>query len=409
MGLLLVNALSKLAAFALLPLLTRTLSIDGFNQWVLAQTLFGALPLVMALGLPAAMSNRFFTHADPGRGDADVAAIGRMLERSAFAGLAVFGGVLGFVSFANDLPLSAAGALALSATGSTLLQLPTTHLRLRQRTHALAALQFADFASSLTCISAGLSLTHSVGGALVGQALAQSILGVFSVWYLRRALPCPSELRFESIRPVALPMVPHLIANQLQVVADRWCLGILAQPAELSRYAIASQLAAPVSMASGAWNETEAPRLGERYRVDGRRGLRTAFTAQPLGFLVVATVAAGLLLLGLPIVQWLLGKDFRTATVLLPAILAIAVFDSLYFPAVNVLFLTGQTRSIPLVTVSSALAGLLLNLSLVGAFGAWGAITARAAGAVARVMMLVAAARQAAKESTPPARLGRWT
>jgi O-antigen/teichoic acid export membrane protein len=399
-ALLVVNALGRLSGFVLLPFLTRKLPVDDFGDWVLSQTIYGLLPLLLALGLPAAMSQRYFAAKDRHTAEADMSALARLLLRAALWGMSaclVGGIVLGL--FISRLAVIAP-ALALSVGGATLLLIPTTHLRLRQRTVPLALLQFSDFALSSLSILFALNAGLGLPGALAAQATASLALGGFSLAYVFARLPSPSSLSFSDVRQTSLPLVPHLVANQAQIVVDRWCLGVSASAEELSRYSIASQLSSPASMTVGAWNETESPRLGERFRTDGIGGLEQGIRENRRTYLLVAGASALALLLSLPLLTLLLGKDFRGATELLPATLLVLAIDTLYYPLVNALFLLGRTSAIPKVTVAAACLSALLNIALVPLMGAWGAVLARGVTATARAALLRRAVNQSLKEAS---------
>lgn len=399
LALLVVNALGRLSGFVLLPFLTRKLPVEDYGDWVLSQTIYGLLPLLLGMGLPAAMSQRFFAAKDRQDAEADVSAVSRLLVRTALVGTfacLTIGLVIGL--FSPRMAIMAP-ALAVSVGGSTLLLIPTTHLRLQQRAVPLAVLQFADFALSSLSILFVLYAGFGLQGALLAQAAASFVLGGLSLAYALVRMVPPSQLSFSEVRQTALPLVPHLVANQAQIVVDRWCLGATASPEELSRYSISSQLSSPASMTVGAWNETESPRLGERFRSGGLEGLRLGIRENRRTYLLVSAASAVALLLSLPLLKLLLGKDFRGATDLLPVTLFVLAIDTLYYPSVNALFLLGKTTAIPKTTVASAVLSALLNLALVPILGAWGAVLARAVTVTARAALLNRAVAQSLKEA----------
>jgi O-antigen/teichoic acid export membrane protein len=121
-------------------------------------------------------------------------------------------------------------------------------------------------------------------------------------------------------------------------------------------------------------------------------------------YLLVAGASALALLVSLPLLTLFLGKDFRGATDLLPATLAVLAIDTLYYPLVNSLFLLGRTSAIPKVTVASACLSALLNVALVPILGAWGAVIARGVTVTARAALLRRVVNQSLEEAPEPSK-----
>ncbi len=133
-----------------------------------------------------------------------------------------------------------------------------------------------------------------------------------------------------------------------------------------------------------AWNLHVGPEMGERFRAGGVAGMRRHLVRVRLSYLVAAVLPGGVVLLGLPLVGWIVGPEFGAAILFVPFLLFAILPDALYFADVQIVYYSGRSSWIGAATVTAALLNVSLGLVLIPAFGAYGAIAARLGGALLR-------------------------
>jgi O-antigen/teichoic acid export membrane protein len=198
----------------------------------------------------------------------------------------------------------------------------------------------------------------------------------------------------------ALPFVPHFVAQWLLGAADLWILGKAGFGQELGGYSLATQVIVPVTMVITAWNLHVGPEMGEQFRAGGVAEMRRHLSRVRLSYVGAAVVPGVALLLGLPLVGWVIGPEFGTAIVFVPLLLLAILPDTLYFADVQIVYYSGRSWWIGGATVTAALVNVSLGLLLIPPFGAYGAVVARLAGGLIRSLIVVRIAGKGKYAST---------
>ena len=249
-------------------------------------------------------------------------------------------------------------------------------------------------------------LDRGYAGAVEAAAVAPVVSGLTSLIYILRLprtglqlLHLRRALRF------ALPFLPHFAAQWLLGAADLWILGEAGFEQELGSYSLAAQVVAPVNMVIAAWNLHVGPEMGERFRRGGVPEMRRHLPGVRLSYLGAATIPAAALLVGLPLVAWIVGPEFDSAIAFVPFLLLAILPDPLYFADFQIIYYSGRSGWIGGSTVVAAVANVSLGLLLIPPFGAYGAVAARVAGALVRALIVMYIARKITAQQTiePPA------
>jgi O-antigen/teichoic acid export membrane protein len=268
---------------------------------------------------------------------------------------------------------------------------PPILLRSQQRAYAAAVFQLLQF---ITMAGAGLVLVllldRGYTGAIEAAAGAPMVSGLASLIYIQMLPKGGMQLkRLRAALRFALPLIPHFVAQWLLSAADLWILGKAGFERELGSYSLAAQVVVPVNMVLTAWNEHMGPEMGERFRAGGIPEMRRHLPRVRLSYVAAAIVPGIAVLLGLPLVTWVVGPDFESAIVFVPFLLLAILPNTLYFSDFQIVYYGGRTRWIGGATVTAAAIALTLGLLLIPWFGAYGAIVARVAGALVRSLILV--------------------
>jgi O-antigen/teichoic acid export membrane protein len=397
--------LSRVGSLFLIPLYTRRLTLEEYGHYALFLTLLTFLSTCLSAGLIAAIPSAYFSEKDRTEGKRRASEVARWTALiSLGAGALLLAGV---ELFAPDdaAPLLGRGSLRLAAlggAGTAISAVPWTLLRSEQRAYSAAAFQLLQF---ITMTAAGLLLVlvldRGYAGAIEAAAGAPAISGLASLIYIRR-LP-KSGMHLERLRSAlrfAFPFVPHFVAQWLLGAADLWILGKAGFEQELGSYSLAAQVVVPVNMVIIAWSEHMGPEMGERFRAGGVPKMLEHLFRVRLTYLGAAILPGGALLLGLPLVAWVIGSEFGSAIVFVPLLFLAILPNALYFADFQIVYYAGRTRSIGGATVTAAAANGALGLLLIPPFGAYGAIVARITGTLLRSLIVVHIAGKIATETT---------
>jgi len=348
----------------------------------------------MSGGLGAAIPSAYFSEKDRAEGKRRASEVARWTALLSLGGGALL--LAGVECFAPDDSALLIGRHTLrlavvGAAGRAISVVPWTLLRSEQRAYAAAAFQILQFA---TTTAAGLILVlvldRGYAGAIEAAAGAPVISGLVSLIYIQR-LP-KSGMHPQRLRAAlrfALPFLPHLVAQWLLSAADLWILGKAGFEEELGGYSLAAQVVVPVNMVLTAWNQHVGPEMGERFRKGGLPEMRQHLPRVRLTYLGAAAIPAAAVLLGLPLVAWVVGQDFESAIVFVPFLLLAILPNTLYFSDFHIVYYGGRTRWIGAATVVAAVIGVSLGLLLIPVFGAYGAVLARVGGAAARSLLIM--------------------
>jgi O-antigen/teichoic acid export membrane protein len=388
------SILARAGSLLLIPLYTRRLTLEEYGHYVLFLTLLAFLPTFLSMGLVTAIPRAYFSEKDRADGLRRAAEVARWTALISLGTGAVL--LAGVECFAPDdsAPLLGRDSLRLAvlgAVGTAINVVPPILLRSQQRAYAAAVFQLLQF---ITMAGAGLVLVllldRGYTGAIEAAAGAPMVSGLASLIYIQMLPKGGMQLkRLRAALRFALPLIPHFVAQWLLSAADLWILGKAGFERELGSYSLAAQVVVPVNMVLTAWNEHMGPEMGERFRAGGIPEMRRHLPRVRLSYVAAAIVPGIAVLLGLPLVTWVVGPDFESAIVFVPFLLLAILPNTLYFSDFQIVYYGGRTRWIGGATVTAAAIALTLGLLLIPWFGAYGAIVARVAGALVRSLILV--------------------
>jgi O-antigen/teichoic acid export membrane protein len=391
--------LARAAQFLLIPLYTSRLTTVEYGDYALGQTLMSMFPGVMSLGVHGAVSRFYFDEKDVARGQFQAGSVARWHLFLVLASALLMEAAV--LAFWPDHTFAMGGKrevsfLVVACAGSSISIIPGSYLRTRQRAIAAASLLVIEFAAVIT---SGILLVRvfdrGLRGAFEAYGVAYGLMGTVGTVFI---LSLPGRMSLDVLKralPFSLPLVPHLLANQLQNVADRWTLKVSGLHAQLGPYALAAQLTSPVSMVMAAYHDGATPQMGETFREGGLRAVEAGIAAVRRRYLLVAAAGGALVLLGLPIAKLVVPSDYRAAFWISPLLCGVFLIESFYYSSVNVVYYASRTRAIPRVTLSAAALNVGLNLVCIRYMGVGGAVVARGISMTYRSLGMWLAARAA--------------
>jgi O-antigen/teichoic acid export membrane protein len=391
------SILARVGSIFLIPLYTRRLSRAEYGDYSLAQAVVQILPAVLTLGLGVAIP-RFFYEGDAKTSRAHAATIATWLCVLAFGGgvIAEIGVLMAGHTGSGLFARWELTCVVIASVGAAFASVPSVYLRAVERPLYASAFQIAQFVATA---GFGILLVGGVGRGLTGSiealAVANGILGIASLAFTMRELrgALDKKLLRESV-VFSVPFLVHQLALWLQAAADRWTMKGIGLDAELGTYSLAATLVAPVTLFVAAFADADGPRQGEAYRAAGLDGIRARLRRTFIGY-VVATIVPGVLVLaGVPVLSFVIGKNFASALYLVPFLLVAPILDALYYPSTNVVYYASRTRYVPIATLCATATNVFLNVLLIPRIGVAGAIAARVTSAGVRTAVISWAARR---------------
>lgn len=394
---LLANVLGRVGGILLIPLYTKKLSATEYGAYGLIMSLTSLLPHCFSCGLTGGLSKAFFESKDLAVAKQAVGSIakGMIYIASTFTVLATLIVLVALPHGFLQLTQRQLLLVLVISLANCIGFVPDNYLRAAQRPLFAVATQLSQF---LLTTSLGILLVaykgRGVDGAIeagLGASLATASVGLWlTFWHLggnEVIKHTTSAFKF------SIAFVPHFLASWAQDAGDRWILSAFGDRQALGPYYLSTQLLSPISMVTSAWNGGETPRVGELFR-DG--GMKAIFRELPTQFrraFTVALIPTVLVIFGSPLLPLLISARFVQVLTILPVLALGYLFDSLYFPSSNVIFYSGHSKTIPVVTVLTAIVGLTTSYLLLRRFGVPGLLVARVATSLTRSIALGLVAR----------------
>jgi len=363
-----------LAGFLLIPLYTRHLTTSDYGIMAVTGTITSVLSILFPLSLHSAAGRFHFSARDEGERRLTIGTIWIsmiLVGLGAAVVLDQFGSHIFPVIF-RDVPfhLYIRPAIWISFL-STLSLLPLVTLQVRER-----PVPYVLITLSRTLLTIGLVVNWVVRrsqgayGYLLGTLQALVILAIpHVILTLRNARLTWRRDIFTAALAFSLPLVPHSLAGWTLQLSDRAILQRVVPLGELGLYSLGYQLGTAMSLFSAAVNAAWVPFL---YKVDAQKGDAAKpelarLTTYYVFFLCF--MALGLALLAREIIFLIAAPSFHAAFRVSPWVVGGLLWDGLYYIPVSFLFLKRRTGLIPLITVSSAVVNVLLNIWLVPQYG----------------------------------------
>lgn len=213
---------------------------------------------------------------------------------------------------------------------------------------------------------------------VLGVLLTQLIVAVvFFIYVLIRFL---IKLKLRWNKPImneafkySLPLLPHTLANWSNGTIDKLLVNDIRSTADTGIYGLGQQYAGVMSITANAINQAYVPWFFQKADAGDLHSVRKVSNVMVAAICMIAMILAifSREVLGLMISN----PQYDGVYVIIPYLVFAFVFQSIYFFFVNVLFLK-NTGVIFIITVSSVVFNVLLNLFLIPWIGIMGAAIA---------------------------------
>ncbi len=271
-----------------------------------------------------------------------------------------------------DILVLAAVAFASSMFDGVL----TVQLAARRYRAASVASVFASVLPAVYCIAADAAGNLTVVGALLATAAARAVIGVVALWdILRSVTPRPADeppLTSRTVLGYSGRSFFAVLSGVFTARADQWVLGVMAGTAPLGVYAVAVSMSDPLQHVTGAAQRGYSPHIAVASGSSSDltdRTVRGVLVVLSLSTLVLAPTALVLL----PV---LFGPDFAASRgpflALLPGSFGLALL-AIFSVGLRS---TGAPGLSSIVEMAAGGTMVVLDIILIGPFGALGAAIA---------------------------------
>lgn len=371
------NGLQRGSTVIVAPILLARLTVAEYGVYGLLLTIYTLGPALLSLGLYGATGRFYFDAKD----DAERKRITSALVIAHAVTVLIITGLLdAFLSASfksiGGIPYVYFRLILWAAAASALYEGSAAYWRAAERPTSVAIAGIASVCSSTAGMAGMLFLTNlRLEGVLIGLGVGQGLVSLTMLALVIREVGVSwSAPLLKAALVFSLPLIPHFLSGWLLRAADRWILDFYRSESEVGVYFLAMQLASLISLVMFSTNDAIGPRLLARFRDDGKKGAQ-AFHARvfPLYLATASTLAAGAILVG-PVAVRIVSHGKITHVSLLISLLACGfVASTLYVPFSNAFFAMKTTQRLFLLTASSAVLSLIMNLLLIPIWGAVGA------------------------------------
>ena len=383
---------SRGLALLLMPLITRLLAPHEYGVFDLLVTAAVLANLVVPLETPQALA-RLWNEREVGVAQRRLAGTAWTFGVLAYAGFVLLAwGAAPWLAprvFGNGFVEAwQAGAVFIGANGVMLLL--QSQLRWQRRPVAYAVVSIAYGAGTLGLLALLAVRGAAAGSAGAAQAEAAEVLWAHAAASLAVAVGARMALRgtlawglnageLRALLRYALPLVPAGVAVFAATYLHRWMLGALGTLDDVGLFGVAARLGGAVTLVLIGVQTAITPLVYARHR---EPGTPAALARLAEGFWCLALLACGAMaLFARELLAWLAGPDYAAAAPLVAWLAVAALLGQMYVfaPGIPIAQRTGWQLAI---TLTAALAGVLLCLWLVPLAGARGAAVASAGSAL---------------------------
>ncbi|MBU2541471.1 MAG: flippase [Candidatus Omnitrophica bacterium] len=229
-------------------------------------------------------------------------------------------------------------------------------------------------------VGLGLYLVVFLNSGPIGILMAQlisAICGLIFVvflvrdWFRIKMLRFSQDIR-DSLR-YSLPLIPHILSIYIYMYSDRLILQRFVPLSDIGIYSIADTFAFILLIIVNATTTAYSPHFLKVAQEDRIKAQQETRRFIEIWWFVIMVMFMGYLLLSGFLVRLMTKPAFYASIPLIP-ILAIAyIFRGLYCFGANGIFFMEKTKYIPVITISAAIANIVLNLIFIPKFGIFAA------------------------------------
>ena len=392
--------LPQIVNMLLIPVYADKIPVSQLGVLELCLSAQALVIILMRAGLPGAISRSFF---DLGEGQelrnfivtvvlTTVLASGLLLATALSLGPMFFAWQFPEVPFHPYMDLALVGGFffAISDFQRRLFQ-----AREQSKRSARLSITIAVLSIALTCLFV-IGFNWGIVGVLLSSLISSIVLAAYALW--RQWDDLHGRPRWKYLQEAAgygLPLVPHHAAAWLQQFVGRWALADVATMAMVGTLGMASRVASPLMVVTGAFGNAYSPvYFSWRSNLSKDDALSESRRVTRAVVLLGGIAVIGAATFGALVIRTFMPTSYENAATV-TGIVAAAYFAHLIYAIQSVeVFFTKDTKWISIVFVCASIFNLLLTIPLGKQYGAVGAAVAQLAGGLLSCLLIGMLARK---------------
>ena len=372
------NILIAISSLILLPIVTKSFTINDYGIWVIINTTITLIPAFATLGLPYTMVRFLSAEKDKEKIKEDFYSIASIVLISSFiisALLFLLSSYVAHVLFNGDVNLAKLVSLMvfLTCLNAFLLSFFRTFQQMRRYSLILIVQTYLGIILVSYFAINGFGLFYAALGILIANIISFFIMILFITSNIGFKIP-----KFENMKEFlsfGVPTIPANLSSWIVDSSDRYVIGILLGSAFVGYYSPGYTLGNILVMVFAPFSILLPSVLPKFYEENKMDKVRMYIKYSVKYFLLLAIPAAfGLSLLSKPILMILTTPAIALNGYLVTPFVALsAVLYGVYAIAGNVLILEKRTKLMGTIWLIAAILNLSLNILFVPIFGILGA------------------------------------
>ncbi len=372
------NILIAISSLILLPIVTKSFTINDYGIWVIINTTIVLIPGFATLGLPYTMVRFLSAEKDKEKIKEDFYSLASIVLISSFiisSLLFLFSNYFAHVLFNGDVNLARLVSIIvfLTCLNAFLLSFFRTFQQMRRYSFILVVQTYlAIILVSYFAIN-GFGLFYATMGLLIAYIISFFIMIMFIITNIGFKIP-----KFENMMEFlsfGLPTIPANLSSWLVDSSDRYVIGILLGSAFVGYYSPGYTLGNILVMVFAPFSVL-LPSVLPKYYEEGKIEKIRIFIKYSIKYFLLLSIPAafGLSILSKPILMILTTPAIALNGYLVtPFVATSALLYGIYAIAGNVLILEKRTKLMGTIWLIAAVLNLSLNILFVPIFGILGA------------------------------------
>lgn len=394
------NIIGRITMILLVPILTKSLSVEDYGLWVIVVATIGLIPSVATLGLSNALM-RFLPAMKENESKREIfySIALLVLVTSGLISLGIFA-IAGPVSiFVLKSDLAIAQLLALIVLIESILSICLSFFNGILKIRIYSSIIISKNILNLVFIGIIVGQGQGIVGAVIGLALSDVVVTLFAIVMIIKeiGISLPSFRKLREYLSFSLPIVPTSLSSWIVRSSDRYIIGLFLGAAFVAFYSPAYTLGDVILMYSAPITIILFPTLSRYYDEHRISSLeKTLGHSLKYFFALGIPTVFGLSMLSFPLLNILTTYEIAiNGYYITPIVCLGCLFWGSLLILSQVLIVAKKTKIIGTIWVGAAIINLTLNLILIPIVGIIGAaFTTLLAFAVSSLVVYMLAKRE---------------
>ncbi len=377
------EVLTKGSGFFLLPLYTRILTPTDYGIIGYLQVFISLLATIFIFGFHSAQMRYVFEYST------DTSKVGQFLytinifpiviSLIIFVPLSLIGSTNGWVLGKDSIPFFPYFVIAfITVVVSIFNQNMKSYFQTKQKYFRVASISFLMFLiSTFSTVLFVVEFKIGALGVLAGKLIGVFIVSLIFAWlYTRDFVFKFSKEGLVFAMKFGTPVAFHLLLGMIHSSIDRIMLGHYVNLYEVGIYSLGISLSGALLIFVSAFNQAYQPSYYQLMSSDDNDIENKLINTFKIWLIAVTIGTSVLLIFGKPFLSIFIGPKFEEVSSLFPFLVLSVYFGSYYYLFSLTIFYFKKTKLLPVITGTSAIINIILNILFIPYYGIFGAAVA---------------------------------